>query len=140
MGKPRFIQTKTGALFAVIVTGFVGYQSLRGILHHHTQHSPWIIAPFDPIPHWLAVALNVLMYLSLAWLSLVVMKMGSGKERAILVGWSSAVLLGLAQPFVSLEAATSIQYVKALAMGMAFLGSILLALTFFVPDQPFRSE
>jgi len=60
------------------------------------------------------------------------MKMGCGKERAITVGVAITVLLGLFQPFVSVDAAVSIQYAKGLTISAAFLMSVLLAFNFFL--------
>jgi hypothetical protein len=140
MSDIRLINSRTGAVFAVVVTGFVAYQTMRRVLHHHALHSTWIFLSFPSLPHWALVALNVLLYACIVWLVTAFLRMGSGKERVIVVGWAGALLLGLIQPFVSQDIAVSIQYAKGFAIGAAFLMSVLIAFSFFVTAEVGRSD
>jgi hypothetical protein len=140
MSETRLIDSKSGAVFGVVVTGFVAYQTMRGVLHQHAVHSKWILPPLSLLPHWVFVMLNVFVYANIVWLCIAFLKMGSGKERVIVAGWAASLLLGLIQPFVPPEVAISIQYAKGLAMGAAFFMSVLIAFSFFVPAEARRGD
>ena len=140
MNETRLIHSRSGALFSFIVTGFVTYLTIRRVFHHRTQHSPWLLPLLPFLPHWAFVALNVFFYAYVVWVCAAFLKAGNGKERAIVAGWAAALLRGLIQPFVSTDVSISIQYAKGLAMGSAFLMSVLIALTFFVPTMRDRPE
>jgi hypothetical protein len=140
MGDSQFIHSRSGALFSVAFTGFLTYQTLRGVLHYRIPHSMWVFIPLPLLPNWMNIALNVLVYASIAWLCVAVFGMGGGKERLILAGWSVTLLLGLIQPFVPQEIAISIQYLKGLAISVAFLMSVLIAFSFFLPVEAESSD
>jgi hypothetical protein len=123
MADSRLICSRSGALFSVAFTGFLAYATIRGVLHHRIPHSMWVVIPLPFLPNWMNIALNVFVYASIAWLCVTVFRMGSGKERVILSGCALTLLLGLLQPFVPQEIATSIQYAKGLVVGAAFFMS-----------------
>ena len=140
MSETRLIHSRSGAVFSVVVTGFVAYQTIKRVLHHRGLHATWIFLSFPLLPHWGLVALNVFFYANIVWLCTALLRMGGGKERVIVAGWAASLLLGLIQPFVPPEVAISIQYAKGLAMGAAFFMSVLIAFSFFVPAETGRSN
>ena len=141
MSNARLIQSRSGAMFSVFVTGFVAYMTVRGALSHRVSHSRWLIVPFDPLPHWAAIALNLFVYMNLIWLlCFTIVKVGSGKERAITVGFFTTLLLELLQLFVPQDIAVSIQYAKGFAICAAFLMSVLIAFSFLVLSGPRPSD
>lgn len=127
MSEARLTHSRSGALFRPILTGYMSYLTIRRVFHHGAQHSAWLFPQFPFLPHWTLYAFNLFFYAYIVGLCIAFLKAGGGKERVFVAGWATALLLGLVQPFVSIEASISIQYAKGLAMGAALLMSLLIA-------------
>jgi hypothetical protein len=122
--KHRLIHTKWGAVFAVCLTGYVAALDFRNVLSHSQHKSHWLVDLHFILPTWAEAGVNLVFYAYLVWVSAVFYRIAQGKERLLVCSWVTSFFLGLIQYLVSESAATAIDYVKALAMLVAFLAAV----------------
>lgn len=135
MRELRLIHSRSTAAFAVFATGSLAYLTIRKISHPPPSRSPWLFPALHFLPHWTLYLLNAFFYGYILWTCFAFLRMGNDKERLVGLCYVATFLLGLIQPFFSDPVAASIQYVKGLVIGAAFLTTVLIALAIFVPTE-----
>lgn len=122
--KRRLIHTKYFAAFALCSSGYVAALVFRKVLSH-SQHKPeWLLDLHFILPTWAEAAANLIFYACLVWSITLLWRLAQGKERVFLGSWATSFFLGQIQNLVSTSAASAIEYVKAIAMAVAFLTAI----------------
>ena len=74
------------------------------------------------------LAVNVALYAWWLWLCVVFPRALQGKERILVAGWLSGILLSPVQGMVSVSVAAAIQYVKTASMMVAFFAAVAILL------------
>ena len=118
--RPRLISNKAAGLAALLLTGFVAAQALRGLLLHK-RHSVWLFPLFFSAPRWTFLALQLAFYAYLLWLCFVFFRVAVGKERTIVAAWSFAIFSGPVGSLLSRPAARALDSVAAFGLLAAFL-------------------
>jgi|SRR3984893_13207105 len=123
--KPRLIHNKRGAVIALCLTGYIAGLSFRNVLSHSQHKSHWLIDLHFMLPTWAVAGINLGFYAYLLWCGVVFFyRIAQGKERVLIAGWLTVGFFGSIQNLVSASAAPAIEYVKAIAMLVAFLAAV----------------
>jgi hypothetical protein len=120
----RLIHTKSGAVFALCSSGYVTALVFRNVLSHPQHKSQWLFESHFILPTWVEAGVNLVFYACLVWGSAFLYRIAQGKERVLVGCWVTTFLLGLIQNLVSTSAAAAIEYLKALAMVVAFFAAV----------------
>jgi hypothetical protein len=119
----RLIQTKYGAVFALCSSGYVAALVFRNVLSHPQHKSEWLL-DLHFLPTWGEAGVNLAFCAYLVWGIALLWRIAQGKERVFLGSCVTSFFLGLTQNLVSASAAADIEYLKALAMAVAFLTAV----------------
>jgi uncharacterized membrane protein len=106
------------------LTGFVAAQAFREMLSHSQHKSSWLVDLHFMLPTWAVAGVNLGFYAYLLWLGVVFYRVAQGKERVLVAGWYTVILLGPIQNIVSGSAAVAIDHVQAIGMLVAFLAAV----------------
>ena len=74
------------------------------------------------------LAVNVAFYAYLLWLCIVFFRTAQGKERILVAGCFPGILLTPLQSLVSTTTATSIRYIEAASIAVAFVAAVWIML------------
>src|SRR5580698_6851841 len=122
--KHRLIHTKYGAVFALCSCGYVTVLVFRNLLSHPQHKSQWPLDLHSILPSWAEAGVDVVFYACLVCGIAVLYRIALGKERVLIAAWFTSFSLSLIQNLVLAPAASAIEYVKALAMTVAFLTAV----------------
>ncbi len=92
------------------------------------------------MPTWAAAAVNLAFWAYLIWAGVVFYRVAQDKERVIVAGWFTVLLLGPMKYLVSSSAAAAILYIETLGMVVAFFAAmdILLRCHIDLPGNAMR--
>jgi hypothetical protein len=135
--KPRLINTRRGAVFALCFTAYVAAMSVRDVVWqpHYPRH--WLL-DLDQLVHytdqlwhwhfslpvWVVVGANLALYAALLWGGVLLYRAAQGKERALIAGWIAGFFVGLVQLLVAPPAASALEPVRALMMAAALVAAL----------------
>lgn len=125
----QLITNRLTAAVGVILTGYVTVLTLRFAFWESPHDFHWLL-PLVPRPHLLSrrgrVGLNLTFYAWLLWACKGLLRTAQGRERPLLAGWVSWILLSLIQVIVPISFAAAIQYVKAISIMVAFAAAVVI--------------
>ncbi len=124
--KPRLITSRFTALIGVILTGYIAALAIRSAFWQSAHHFHWLLPLDRLLPAWAVLTVNVVIYGWILWLCIVFPRAFQGKERVLVAGWVPSLVLGPIQGMVSVSLATTIQYVKAASMMVAFIAAVVI--------------
>src|SRR3954452_17021893 len=113
---------------AIGLTAFVFVLAIRDVLH--PGHTRGLLLPWDFWVHGrLLIGANIVFYAYLCWLAFWFVRGTRGRERAVMVGWFTSILLSPLEHFWPAWA-VPIRYITTFGLAVALLAAIALLLQF----------
>jgi hypothetical protein len=138
--QPGFIQSKRGAIVALCVTGFAAALSVRNLAFqckfnsHHKFN--WLLDWGIFNPPWAVATVNLAFYGYSLWLAIAFYRMAQGKERIIVVGFFTGLLLYPIRILASPPVDTAINYTSNVATIVAFVVAIYILVAILRRQEP----
>jgi hypothetical protein len=123
--KDGLIRTRRAAIIALCITGYIAALSFWSLLAGSQHETFWLAGP-GLLPSRTIVPVNLAFYAVLLWPIAAVCRNAPAIERLVLVGFFTGFFLEPIQNLVSASAATTIQYVNAFGMMVAFLAAVCI--------------
>jgi hypothetical protein len=122
------IRGQGGAIVALASTALLTTLAVRDLLVPSKRPSGGLLPLDFLLPHSLTLAANVAFYLYLVWMGISLVRGCRAKERLVVGGWFTRILLGPLKMFVPSPAVLPIQIVKATGMLVALVAAVLIFL------------
>jgi hypothetical protein len=122
----RLLMTRRRTGIAIGLTAFVFVLAIRDVLH--PGHTRGLLLPWDFWVHGrLLIGANIVFYAYLCWLAFWFVRGTHGRERVVMVGWFTGILLSPLEYFWP-DWSIAIRYITTFGLAVALLAAIALLL------------